>query len=249
YGTTGIDTNPYGFNEFSWLMEITVKDECRRASGLITFPELTEQKLFIDWFLQKNTKQDLQKFTSECMGWTSDYYRVFQTERCQDIVQTFLQEKDVKVLQDAASQKSFYLRDRNCIESIRATPLQILEMHGDRPELWITSCNEYAQPTRGDILLRALYEVEQPVDAGLMERLKLNLRLVAAASDFYKLWPSMLSEALKAHERCLSGRDFGIATFQKAMTPFLDRLAASKNPPQMEWTAADISVIKKTCVP
>ncbi len=200
YGTAGIHTNGFGSEPYNWLIEIRIKDECRKPENVVTFYDLPKSNRFKDWFarLDEGSRkfESVEDFAAKCFANFrpgEDYQGHFGGVECSSFVNDYLVKSNVKVVQDQAIQKSFYIRDRNCIESINGTPKELIEMAAKKDILWMNPCLpgqnfggfSYSQgtPSLSRIVGRALARYEGEVPNAVIGKLKANLKLSGNPPD------------------------------------------------------------------
>lgn len=140
YGTGGLDTNNYGQKGYRALMEISIKDECRKPERVVSLEEIEKDSRFQAWFNKKKQPMSMESFAENCV---LDYAKDYENKKCGKIVGEFLEDAKIGVIYDHMSRKSFYIRDRNCIENIRGTPSDWIEIFSNTPNLFISRCGDY----------------------------------------------------------------------------------------------------------
>lgn len=171
YGTDGIDTNFYYGRGGSdrWMMEVTLSDQCRRPENVATLVNLQKDRRFIDWAKQRLSHEERDyfsgcKFNDYLLGYWGPYTREHGPEdvKCSKITAKFLAENKIKVIQDNFIDKSFYIRDRGCIETIRGTGAELVEIFAENPFLLLQTCSE-RPGSKGNpaLVLRELLEKEK----------------------------------------------------------------------------------------
>lgn len=176
------------------FIEISIKQECRNPKNVISLNRLNENKDFINWFEKKKKikKYDLslKEISSKCYVKSQTDYQGFGPESCRVIINEFLEDKKVKIIQDSLVEKSFYIRDRDCIENIRGADQyhETLDILASTPAFWIENCDEerlrlmeYTGPSvykNNSFLMKhvfkGLYHVADKVGLSVIEKLKEN---------------------------------------------------------------------------
>lgn len=137
YGSDNLDGLEFYANHLTgstkkpWLMTIQVKEECRR-------PE-TSTSLYLDdrygaWVISHIN--EMLPAALSCLHPEYDTcnallvgniaHTLDENKPCDIWVKRFLEENKIRVVQDTPWLDSWYLRDRTCIQSIRATPQDLL---------------------------------------------------------------------------------------------------------------------------
>ncbi|WPU65123.1 hypothetical protein [Peredibacter starrii] len=210
YGTGGLDTNNYGHGEYQALMEITIKEECRKPERVFSLHDLQKDSRFQEWFNKKKRSMKLEKFGEECQLWDPQGY---DNKKCEKIVGEFLKDVNAGVIQDHIVSKSFYIRDRNCIENIRGTPSDWLEIFSNSPNLFIPRCNGYNKVYMLSALLSNVIQTVEPIPEATYVKLKENMRLSdGPVAD-------ILSFAFEAKVRCDKIESGGFKKTIEALKP------------------------------
>lgn len=129
-----------------WVMVIQVKSECRVKSSMF-YSDYSIQLngpggRFSDWYLKHRAKyKSLEKFCLEKFGditqWkegalysVSDQDKKTQevTTKCAPVLNEFLNDEGIKLVFDLVNENSWYIRDRECIQSISGTADQLLDL-------------------------------------------------------------------------------------------------------------------------
>lgn len=129
-----------------WVMAIQVKKSCLNETSTFDSDYSVQLKgnggRFSNWYVKHRAKYKsletlcLQKF-GELMNWKEgapysvsehDALTQKETKECTPVINDFLNEEKIKVAFDVVNDDSWYIRDRDCIESIKGTPDQLLEM-------------------------------------------------------------------------------------------------------------------------
>ena len=198
YGTSGLDTNWYGGNGYEWLMQIEIKPECRKPKRVADISVLDKDKRFISWFAKSSYPTDIKKsFATRCnMG---DKLNLPE-QICEDIVTHFLDDNKIAIVHDHVENKSFYIRDRSCINTIRGTPEEWIQVFTEQPNLWIQRCKGIS---RIDLMLfksLVLTSEKIPNSDQLLKNVKLFIAGNENSSGVSRI--EFLEEAIKAKKRC-----------------------------------------------
>jgi hypothetical protein len=146
YGTNNIINNKFGGGQYNWINEVHIKDECRKANKVIGLIGLTENPLFIDWFDEESTS--LEEFKTFCFEGKPSIPKMnikkFDdvTGYCANKIYDFIKDNDIKIIQDHFVKMSWYIRDRSCIQNIKGSDLDVLQMFSQKEALWKQSCKE-----------------------------------------------------------------------------------------------------------
>lgn len=160
YGTAGLSTNGFGnpINNIKtrWLMEIQIKDECRVPERVVALARLPEDRRFVDWMSSAPglppeiaSFEEYQKTCTDPSGTgirklkNVNYIGTSQSPHpCEVILKRYQDEMGFAVAQDEEFARSFVIRDRSCIENIRATPEDLIEIFS-KSDLWDSAgCKE-----------------------------------------------------------------------------------------------------------
>lgn len=210
YGTGGLDTNNYGHGEYQALMEITIKDECRKPERVVSLLELEKDSRFQTWFSKKKRSMKLKEFGEECQIWMPKGY---EHKKCEKLVSEFLKNSNFGVIQDHIESKSFYIRDRNCIENIRGTPSDWIEIFSNTPNLFVPRCRDYNKVYMLSALLSNVFQNAEPIPEETYAKLKENMRLSAGPVA------DILSSAFEAKVRCDKVENGGFKKTIEALKP------------------------------
>jgi hypothetical protein len=221
YGTGGIDRNSYGGDlgkEEPWLMQIEVKEECRKPESVVTFLNLPESKRFQTWFSSlphgATDFKNPDEFVQICKTDSMDSTGILEDARCGQFIDQYLKDTDVKVIHDHLIDKSFYLRDRNCIQTIRGTPAELIEMAAKNDLLWLRPCRSVNAGAKAfvRILGKALAEYANEVPLDIINKLISHAKLAGVEAAPFE-----------AYRRCLDTKNMetyrksaGSATYQSA---------------------------------
>ena len=220
-------------------LKITVKDECRNGS---TYSDLNEDPKWIGW-VSSNLNQ-LVKEASFCLNpnaqscaeliiGTQPIAQGREENICDDWMLKFMKDTKPRMVIDTEWPNSWYLRDRECIETIKALPKDVLEILAESK--WDAKSREstHSGTTGGygmsaiSMLFSALADTPQ-VDPSLMDRLKSKLAnsdIRLHYQDPPRNWVRETGPALlSAYQRCLSGKKFD--EFQKTEKAFVAILSS-----------------------
>lgn len=189
YGTHEIETNSfYSPGSYDWMMEIRIKPECRKPGKVVSLARLQDDPRFEKWITSTGgLPLTTAGFRNEC-NQTTDYMNVYEKAECREIAERFLKEADIKVIQDHIINRSFYIRDRNCVEGIRAKPADVVRIFAENPSLWIKSCSAYdfygSYYRFTPLLYKVLvHEDLSDVDEDTLDQLLNNTKLLNAGDD------------------------------------------------------------------
>jgi hypothetical protein len=192
YGTHGIDINRYNSWELvwelagNWLMEIHIKPECREAQRVLSLKKIDEDPRFLHWLSQRpDPAIDLSYVKKHCHA--GKWMDGITDESCAKLVESYMKEANIKVVVDFVNPKAFYIRDRDCIQDVRATRRQLLDSFITNPSLWLTSCSRSNELSFkiGDMfpykLMRDVItgeKIDPPLTAEDLHQLQRNARLL-----------------------------------------------------------------------
>ena len=185
YGTVSIDSNFFSVEKDNWLMRIHIKDECRGQNEIVAYHGMPKTKRFQDWFKNSQEAQKrfprIDDFVRECYqdpngdvpasGYTGNFNG---KKQCADFVSFYLNDSKVKIVQDHAINKSFYIRDRNCIETVKALPDQLIESAVQTDLLWVGGCEGKPGGLNRaylGVILHALADLKTNASDEVLERL------------------------------------------------------------------------------
>lgn len=185
YGTAGIDTNHYGSKNDSWMIEVHIKEECRKPQNVVSIENLPKSPRFLQWFeTQSNAKKLFatpQDFAKKCFHGNGEphggFHGKFSDPNCERLIDFYLENSNVKVIQDHLISKSFYIRDRNCIENILGTPEEIVAIALKREFLWMTLCASKGAKDFAIIVEQALRESREVYPQATIDSLIQNYKL------------------------------------------------------------------------
>lgn len=214
YGTGGIEANSFGGGDYNWLMEIRIKEECRKPERVVTYPGLTSDERFKDWYKKRKGPEDptsdltYDQFSTTCY-WgdvPNMNFHGFNDKKCEAIIQQFLREAKIGIVQDHIITKSFYIRDKSCIETINGLPDEWIELFAEEDYLWSTKCGITNQSHLPGLLLQTLAESTKPISDATVAKLKKNVDSLFP-TDTYNFRP-LLSSAIDAAVRCRKKNSF-----------------------------------------
>lgn len=203
----------------NWLTSFTLKDECRHPSKVASLFGLPEDQVFQNWFATTSNKQGfetIQEFAKECF--IGAYFNDETVEttssrsklhRCEMIMEHYLVERDIKIVLDTANSRSFYIRDRSCIDSMSASPQDILNILSDeRTKLLFTSkCSSYENPTYYSdggayfiyLIMSAVSDLRGNLPAQTIDKLLESTQIASDDSHHFK---KIAPDFLLALKRC-----------------------------------------------
>lgn len=196
YGTGGVDSNNFGYDKYNWLMEIKIKDSCRAPDKVAALSELSSNKKFIKWFGTTREDYTMRDFASQCV---MTNYEGYPFEACDNIVDQFLRDEKIAIVQDEIIGKSFYIRDRSCVENIEGSPDFWVETLANRPNLWLDRCDNENLESLSSLLFHALPHMKKKFTKDLRDKLVKNLDLPLGLQPNQK---QMLTQVLDAKLRC-----------------------------------------------
>ncbi len=205
YGTAGVDGNGFGGGEFNWLMEIRIKKACLKANRFLTLMDLPRNPRFSKWYSdnQKKIAIPWDQFAGRCYTQSSPKGDIegFSDGACDAIVNDFMNQNRIAVVQDHRVSKSFYIRDRACIETILGTPNEWLTLLGIERYLWRARCGVLGANLIPGLVLQSLAEKTGPLRPEVIPRLRARIREGNFA--IRRLYdPETVRAALDAAERC-----------------------------------------------
>jgi hypothetical protein len=205
YGTAGIDTNFFGKFDSDWLIEIQIKDKCLDPEEVVSLRELAKSPRFTSWFNSipesKRRLKGLAEFDGKCSAFAgAKDGSADPSGECSEILELYLQTSKAKVVHDPQLPKSFYIRDRDCIETIRGTDEELLRRASSDDSLWKPQCFGYNQsaPDLALILLKILSRSEPPDDK-VMQNLRKDFALGGVSTS-----------GLDAYSRCIQSNQLSL---------------------------------------
>lgn len=179
YGTESIAFNDFGDAEYSWLIEIWIKDECRKPENVVTPTGIAKSTRFLNWLKSSVSKLGITKeaFVSECANEQGDLitkdFSGPPNPKCDEAFDRYLQETNVKVVQDTAIFQSYYIRDRNCIETIKGSPEELIEIALNK-DTWMPVCQQDVGNSnfRMYVLSSAFRRLGAPLPLPVAEKIK-----------------------------------------------------------------------------
>lgn len=137
YGCTHpYDCDNYADYEDPWLMAIQLKPECRKPEAVASlFGLLSDARTFktpeirrrLESCYPNPTKLEYPKSVKAIDGAKSP-----RTD-CENALEDFLDANRIKTVHDGITIRSWYIRDRNCIDTIYGTPSEILGLFKQTP--------------------------------------------------------------------------------------------------------------------
>jgi hypothetical protein len=157
YGTEFVeDADRFGDTTYDWVMEIRIKKECLKPSRASSLIELPKSKKFKNWFGERKEGLSLEVWSKKCFQNQKfpkpemfDEYRNpgevsdFSETVCEKVVADFYEDLRFAIIQDSAGDlnRSWYIRDRECIEKILGADDYWARAFAARDELWKNTCN------------------------------------------------------------------------------------------------------------
>jgi hypothetical protein len=213
YGTIGIDTNNFGGDSANWLMRIKVKPECREPGATADLSKITKDPRFKKWYAKKKHEIKLSEFDSKCHLAEADEEEMvkgYTDVRCETIMNDFLASAQIKVLHDYMVRRSFYLRDRSCIETIEGTPDEWFNILSTNIGLWKNRCGDSADDTLPGLLLQTMALSQLEVSPEVKDKLLQNIQ---ANTGFDSANREILQAAVEASARCKSQKNEAFKKF------------------------------------
>jgi hypothetical protein len=115
---------------------------------------------------------------------------------CEKILNDFLVDTGAKIVQDNGNSRSFYIRDRSCIESMSGSSQEILQIFSDEKSRFLfgTKCpsdlNPTGQPSGGDyflfLIVSAISDLRGNVEAQIVANLLQASRIATADAYNFK---------------------------------------------------------------
>ena len=141
YGTTSIETNFFGTSEYPALMEIRIKDECRRPERTASLASLEQDARFQSYLTTHlEHRMSLSRFKTACVVEDMDFTFNQMPEDCRVAIEGFFKAQKISIVQDTFVNQSFYIRDRECIEGIRGTVQDQIRILGEGEINWVPRC-------------------------------------------------------------------------------------------------------------
>jgi hypothetical protein len=185
--------SPKGTPQTPWMMRITIKDFCLRPEFIT---DLATDEKYLRWILA-HINELLGDFGT-CLNreaLSCDEVIVGQQavgngreeNLCDEFLHRFLLDTQPKIVRDSEWKQSWYLRDRDCIEAIDASPKAILETLAKAKWDWNSRRTAYTGPVSGGYGLSAIAMLVSALadSDGVEEALLEKLRAVTAASDIH----------------------------------------------------------------
>ncbi|MFL5784862.1 MAG: hypothetical protein ACJ76H_09655 [Bacteriovoracaceae bacterium] len=178
YGTVGLDTNTVGRGRYNWIMRIALRPECRKPERVATLDKLHLDQRFIDWFPKAKRKMTFEEFKSNCEIPVHNPDGYVKSE-CDEIAVTFFHDLKIFVIQDHVMEKSFYIRNRDCIERITGTPDEWVKWLADVPEMWSFHCQTYHERLLPGFLIKTLIKMDNEITPHQAHKLSANVRIIS----------------------------------------------------------------------
>lgn len=160
YGTEFLeDADKYGSSKFNWAMEIVLKDSCLSPEKISTLEHLSEQTVFRKWFERKNRdpksglNESWKEWIKVCFLSSGQpdptRFSLYESSEpqeqniCEKVVEEYWNEMGIKILQDTLENRSWYIRDRNCIEDINGVEIFWAEEFLKNGAHWNNQCDKF----------------------------------------------------------------------------------------------------------
>jgi hypothetical protein len=229
--------SPKGTPKEPWLLKITLKEECRQPDAVT---DLATDERYLDWLL-RNVGGFLQSVpfcldlsAEACNQVITGTQRVAsgrEENTCDDILQSFMEEANPRVVEDEEWKGSWYLRDRACIEKLEASPESALEALRAAHWDWQSRKDAYSGTSGGyglgylSILMGALSDAKH-VDEATLSELARKLAESDIHQNFQKSSRVWLKDAgpaiVLAYRRCRAAGE--TESFRQASRAFRAKL-------------------------
>lgn len=157
YGTERLeDADKYGDSKFNWLIEIKLKETCLKPESVSSLEGIPQQPKFKEWYETtqqvKKTKLDLNEWIKECFSSSGqanpqkfEYYYSSEHSQtvCESTLEDYWNENQIKIVHDTQETRSWYIRDRGCIEDIQGTDEFWANRFLTLGTLWENQCDLY----------------------------------------------------------------------------------------------------------
>lgn len=154
YGTSSVEANSFGTASYPALMEIRIKDECRRPERTASLASLADDPRFQGYLTaHPEYLMTLLRFKTECSLQEEDFTLDSIPAACRDTIAAFLKDQRISVLQDHFISQSYYIRDRECIEGIRGTVEDQIRILNEQELNWVPRCENNFQSSHNLALL------------------------------------------------------------------------------------------------
>lgn len=238
YGNTLV-----GRGKTPWITTFKIKEECRQPEHVNL---LFDDDRFQSWVIAN--LNDLIKSANLCLNsWPEDCKDIYNYEEvqfvamgkpanaCDNLLEGYLKESKAKIVADREWQTSWYVRDRECIESLSAKPQDILKVLSASDWSVKSRLNFNPTPTLGIaslwMLVSALSdlpEADQTHLKAIAEKTR-NSDIIFSYHDAYKpaglekKWIAQLGPlVIEAYDRCRAKGAH--EDFRKAEKDFTARL-------------------------
>lgn len=157
YGTEYVeDADKFGDSNYNWLMEVRLKKSCLKPERVSSLIYLPWSKRFKKWFGVKRENLNFVEWVNTCFHDNAHpkpaYFNEYRNPKenadysesvCERTVADYYHELDFAFIQDAAGDlvRSWYIRDRNCIETIEGTDHHWAKEFSLNEELWKNTCD------------------------------------------------------------------------------------------------------------
>jgi hypothetical protein len=240
YGNTLV-----GKGKTPWITIFKIKDECRTPEHVNL---LFQDERFQLWVIAN--LNSLIKDSGLCLNsWPEDCNDIYNFEEvqfvamgraantCDNLLEGYLKESKAKIVADREWKSSWYVRERECIESLRAKPADILQALADSD--WSAKARQNFNPTPtlgiGSLWMLVSALADSPnVDSALLSALSEKTKssdITYSYFEFYKpaglekKWIAQLGPLIiEAHRRCQAKGTH--AAFQEAEKILTARLQA-----------------------
>ncbi len=156
YGTEyAEDADRFGDASYDWLMEIRIKKDCLLSTKTSTLIDLPSSVRFKTWFGKKRGGVSLEDWSKKCFQDQKypkgEYFNEYRNPGeqpddsesvCEKIAADYFEDLKFAFIQDTAGDlsRSWYIRDRECIETIQGSDSYWSREFSIREELWKNTC-------------------------------------------------------------------------------------------------------------
>ncbi len=240
YVSDGIDTNISAGTVFgaknNWLLQFSLTEECREPNKMATLLGLENDPRFKTWFqkISPSVREgflNIKEFTKACQARESLTFDGYTDLRCEKIVLKFFEDAQITVVQDHQASKNFYLRDFNCIESMRGHPEDMIQILVSQ-DFWAASCSiEHLSDYTPYLLGISLSESSKPLSKADYESLFQNVGLLRSESVRLEM-----AKMLKGYQQCAEGGK--LKAFKKSVSALDLKLSDGDN---FQWESPECS--------
>lgn len=200
YGTGGVDTNNFASRGAEWLMQISIKKECRSPERVISLNNLESNPRYISWSNQTKQKIEVKNFSNTCK---TNMYEGYTLPECEEMVEQFLSDNKIAVILDHYINKSFYIRDRDCIENIEGSPNDWVDILSKKSELWLTRCDSKQKEPLFALAVKAIAETDLPISEATKNQFIKNVELLGPKTDYQiEKYSKFISALIDTTNRC-----------------------------------------------